>query len=186
MHLTRADVLHSSAQSAAADFGWLVTLCDLSLLLLCFFLILHAAERRRTANLVPPAAAEAEPIAAPSADEPPPLTIAFALNQAELSPDMLPSLDQAVATAEARPELQLEVVGHTDDRPIATAAFPSNWELSAARAASAARYLIAHGVAPARLDVEGYADFRPLAPAARDANRRVEIRFHRPQAGKID
>ena len=189
MRLARNDVFRPSAQSAAADFGWLVTLCDLSLLLLCFFLILHAVERRRTANLVPPAAVEAEPVEAPPADEPPPLTIAFALNQAQLGSDMLPLLDQALAIAQARPELRLEIVGHTDDRPIATAAFPSNWELSAARAASAARYLIAHGVAPARLDVEGYADFRPLAPdrpEAREANRRVEIRFHRPQAGRME
>jgi chemotaxis protein MotB len=93
---------------------------------------------------------------------------------------MLPVLDQAIALADAEPELRLEIVGHTDDRPIATATYPSNWELSAARAASAARYLIAHGVAAARIDVEGYADVRPLDAEARDANRRVEIRFARP------
>ena len=113
------------------------------------------------------------------AEAPPPLTIAFALKQAELSDDMLPMLDQAITLAEAEPDLRLEIIGHTDDRPIATATFPSNWELSAARAASAARYLIAHGIASARIDVEGYADVRPLDAEARDANRRVEIRFSR-------
>ena len=185
MNFPRERVIDQSAASAD-DASWLITLCDLSLLLLCFFIVLHVADKRRAANLVPPpiaAPVESPPVAAAPVDEPPPLTIAFALKQAELSADMLPILDQARAIAEARPELRLEIVGHTDDRPIATAAFPSNWELSAARAASAARYLIAHGVAAARIDIEGYADVRPLAAdgEARDANRRVEIRFHRPQ-----
>ncbi|HEX2385607.1 MAG TPA: OmpA family protein, partial [Candidatus Binatia bacterium] len=171
----RANGPRPAAAAVADDTGWLITLCDLTLLLLCFFIVLHVAEKRRSAGLVP--RPQAKPAQVAPAEPPPPLTIAFALKQAELSADMLPVLDQAIALADAEPELRLEIVGHTDDRPIATATYPSNWELSAARAASAARYLIAHGVAAARIDVEGYADVRPLDAEARDANRRVEIRF---------
>jgi outer membrane protein OmpA-like peptidoglycan-associated protein len=181
MQFTRDAAADRTAPPGAAiadDTGWLITLCDLTLVLLCFFIVLHVAEKRRSAGLVPPP--QPKPEQAAPAEAPPPLTIAFALKQAELSDDMLPVLDQAIALADAEPELRLEIIGHTDDRPIATAAFPSNWELSAARAAGAARYLIAHGVAAARIDVEGYADVRPLDGEARDANRRVEIRFSRP------
>ena len=73
----------------------------------------------------------------------------------------------------------LRVEGHTDDIPIRSAAFPSNWELSAARAISVTRYLEEHGIATARLSVAGYGEFHPLAPnsgaASRAGNRRVEI-----------
>ncbi len=71
----------------------------------------------------------------------------------------------------------IRVEGHTDDRPIRTAAFPSNWELSAARAASVVRVLAARGVEPSRLAVLGLAEFRPVRPnttaEGRLANRRV-------------
>ena len=71
----------------------------------------------------------------------------------------------------------IRVEGHTDNRPINTVAFYSNWELSAARAASVVRVLASHGVAPERLAVIGYGETRPRAPnttaAGRDQNRRV-------------
>ena len=73
----------------------------------------------------------------------------------------------------------IEVLGHTDDRPIASARYPSNWELSAARAASVARFLIAGGLPRDRVSVAGYADTRPVASNdsvhGRASNRRVEI-----------
>jgi chemotaxis protein MotB len=70
--------------------------------------------------------------------------------------------------------------GHADDRPSASASFPTNWELSSARAAAVARYFIAnHGLDPARVATTGYAAYRPVAtgdsPADRARNRRVEI-----------
>ncbi|MCB1216707.1 flagellar motor protein MotB [bacterium] len=78
---------------------------------------------------------------------------------------------------------EIEILGHTDDRPIASAQYPSNWELSAARAASVARQLIAGGLPRERVSVAGYADTRPLESNAsehgRDANRRVEIVIRR-------
>jgi Flagellar motor protein len=71
----------------------------------------------------------------------------------------------------------LNVEGHTDDRPINTALFPSNWELSAARAASVVHLLTQRGIAPGRLTVIGYAEQQPLRSNAtaegRNANRRV-------------
>lgn len=75
---------------------------------------------------------------------------------------------------------EITVEGHTDDVPINTARFNSNWDLSAARASSVANALLATGaVEPQRLKVQGYADTRPRAsnewPETRALNRRVEI-----------
>ena len=71
----------------------------------------------------------------------------------------------------------VRVEGHTDNVPIRNSAFPSNWELSAARSASVVRLLAAGGVDPSRLAVLGLGEFRPAAPnssaAGRNANRRV-------------
>ncbi|MCC7410895.1 MAG: OmpA family protein [Gammaproteobacteria bacterium] len=73
----------------------------------------------------------------------------------------------------------VRVEGHTDDRPIATREFASNWELSAARAAAVVRGLVQRQVAPARLVAVGYADHRPVADngsrEGRARNRRVLI-----------
>ena len=57
----------------------------------------------------------------------------------------------------------ITVEGHTDNQPIATAQFPSNWELSTARATTVVRFLIAHGVSADRLGAVGYADLHPIA-----------------------
>jgi chemotaxis protein MotB len=74
---------------------------------------------------------------------------------------------------------RVRVIGHTDDRPIRTAQFQSNWELSAARAASVVRLFGARGVDAKRMAVIGYGEFAPIQPnstaAGRNANRRVEI-----------
>lgn len=80
------------------------------------------------------------------------------------------------------------VEGHTDDRPIHTERFPTNWELSTARATSVLRHLMSIGeVAPERLSAAGFADTRPLAPnvddPSRTTNRRVEFVFRRRPAG---
>jgi chemotaxis protein MotB len=73
----------------------------------------------------------------------------------------------------------INVEGNTDDVPIHSAAFPSNWELSTARASTVVRFLVSSGIAPSRLTAVGYADQRPLASdataAGRARNRRVEI-----------
>jgi chemotaxis protein MotB len=73
----------------------------------------------------------------------------------------------------------IKVEGHTDDQPIASPLFPSNWELSAARAASVVKLFVANGVAPTRVAVVGYGAERPKASNAtaegRNLNRRVVL-----------
>lgn len=73
----------------------------------------------------------------------------------------------------------VRVEGHTDDMPIATAQYPSNWELSAARAASVVHLFADHGVQPQRLAMMGYGQFRPresnALPEGRNRNRRVMV-----------
>ncbi|MFO7602349.1 MAG: OmpA family protein [Gammaproteobacteria bacterium] len=107
--------------------------------------------------------------------------ILFDTGEAALTTPGLAVLDPLVAILKAEP-YHLTVAGHTDNLPIATERFPSNWELSAARAASVVRYLQRRGIPAARLRAIGYADTRPVheneAPAGRAANRRVEIVIH--------
>jgi chemotaxis protein MotB len=73
----------------------------------------------------------------------------------------------------------VRVEGHTDDRPIRTAVFPSNWELSAARAANVVHLMAAAGLAPDRMEVIGFGEHRPIAPnttaEGRNRTRRVLI-----------
>jgi chemotaxis protein MotB len=75
----------------------------------------------------------------------------------------------------------LRVDGHTDDRPIKTAQFPSNWELSSARAIAVVKQLIAQGIPPHRLAATGFGEFRPLdtrpGQAGLSRNRRIEFKL---------
>lgn len=82
---------------------------------------------------------------------------------------------------------QISVEGHTDDIPIATPRFPSNWELSAGRAIAVMRHLERQGVAISRMRAVGYADTQPMesnaTPAGRAANRRVELLLRQQPEG---
>lgn len=73
----------------------------------------------------------------------------------------------------------LRIEGYTDDKPINTAVYPSNWELSAARAASVARLFTQNGISPTRMGIIGWGQFRPAADNAtvegRNRNRRVLV-----------
>jgi len=105
-------------------------------------------------------------------------TILFAPGQVELTPPGHGVLRRlAPMLAAARGDIVVE--GHTDATPVARGRFPSNWELSAARASSVVRRLIELGVPERRLSAVGYADTRPLAagsdPVALARNRRVAI-----------
>jgi chemotaxis protein MotB len=75
----------------------------------------------------------------------------------------------------------LRIDGHTDVRPIASSQFPSNWELSAARAISVVQYLISKGISPQRLVAAGFGEFQPLDPAQNEdayrRNRRIELKL---------
>jgi chemotaxis protein MotB len=103
-------------------------------------------------------------------------TVLFDVGSGELTPAAR-DIMQNVAHLLSETPSAIRVEGHTDNVPIRKPTFPSNWELSAARAASVVRLLAAGGVAPSRLAVLGLGEFRPAAsndtPAGRDANRRV-------------
>lgn len=85
--------------------------------------------------------------------------------------------------SEIPPEINwvLRIDGHTDSRPIATAQFPSNWELSAARAISVAKLLVDQGVSPQRLVAAGFGEFSPIDRGDTDEayrrNRRIEFKL---------
>jgi len=105
-------------------------------------------------------------------------TILFSPGSAELRQETYPILDKLYEILKDLPN-PVEVEGHTDSIPISTEKFPSNWELSTARASSIVRYFIAKGINPERLKASGYADTKPIAsnatPEGRAQNRRVEI-----------
>ena len=102
----------------------------------------------------------------------------FASGGADLTPAALPVLDKMAEVLAKHPE-RVRVEGHTDAIPIHSAKFASNWELSAARAVTVARYFQSRGVAPERMSATGYGEFKPLAgndsAEGRATNRRVEI-----------
>ena len=104
---------------------------------------------------------------------------AFATASADLSPAAL-SLIATVGAAIRSLENVVRVEGHTDDVPIFTDRYRSNWELSTARATSVVTYLVDElSIPPDRLAIAGYGEFRPQAPnnsdASRAQNRRVDI-----------
>lgn len=103
----------------------------------------------------------------------------FPSGTAQVQPGALPLLDK-IATSIFRYANTLRIEGHTDNIAINSPAFPSNWELSTARANSIVHYLIEkHGFKGAKLSVTGYAEYRPIADNAteegRRLNRRVDI-----------
>ena len=105
--------------------------------------------------------------------------IAFNVGEANLLPDFRPTLKRIAGFISSQEGYQIAVAGHTDDAPINTAQFPSNWELSAIRAVNVAKFMISNGVDPQRVSIEGYSAYRPLHANTtahdRQANRRVEI-----------
>lgn len=105
--------------------------------------------------------------------------ILFDSGKADLRPDALPVLDELTTILRQNPDTVV-VEGHTDNVPIHTSRFPSNWELSTARAISVAKYLFEKGnMNPARFNVAGYGEYHPIepndTPGGRSVNRRVEI-----------
>ena len=109
---------------------------------------------------------------------------------AEIRPEAAPVLEKMVETLKAPRyrSFEIEVEGHTDDDPIHTAVYPSNWELSAGRATEVVRYMIRQGMEGDRLKASGYAETRPKVPnrdvqgvpipANQAKNRRVVLRIH--------
>ena len=109
--------------------------------------------------------------------------ILFDSGEADLKPDGAAVLRKVAGILEQHTNLQIHVVGHTDNIPIRSGArnrFASNWELSTARATAAVRFLVEKaGVDPRRLGALGYGEFRPVADNAtaegRAKNRRIAI-----------
>jgi chemotaxis protein MotB len=103
----------------------------------------------------------------------------FASGSATPKPETLPTLER-IATSLGRTAYDVRIEGHTDNIPIHTAEFDSNWELSTARATRIARLFLALKAMPAeRISAAGYAEFHPVAPndtaAGRAENRRVDL-----------
>jgi chemotaxis protein MotB len=107
----------------------------------------------------------------------------FDSGSASLQPAGLPLLQELGSLLNVDRTHPITVEGNTDNQPIASPQFPSNWELSTDRATTVVRYLIAHGVVQQRLAAAGYAALHPLASNAtatgRAQNRRVDIVLQR-------
>lgn len=114
--------------------------------------------------------------------------VLFGPGSADLSDAAKKELDPIISAlkqiaAEIPPDINwiLLVNGHTDHRPINTPQFPSNWELSTARALSVVRYAISQGIPADRLAAAGFADTQPIDPGntpdAYNRNRRIELKF---------
>lgn len=114
--------------------------------------------------------------------------VLFPSGQAQMTVEGLAAMDQlANAIIELERSIPkeidwaLQVDGHTDIRPIASFQFPSNWELSTARAISVVRYLISRGVPAKRLVAAGYGEFQPLEDGQSEdvlrRNRRIELKL---------
>ncbi len=108
-----------------------------------------------------------------------PMDILYASGSAKLSKaghEALLAVGKGLATI---PERRFQVEGHTDDVPIRTPSYPSNWELAAARALGVVRALLEGGVTPQRISAGSFAEYRPTAANDGDANRarnrRIEI-----------
>jgi chemotaxis protein MotB len=108
-----------------------------------------------------------------------PQDILFTSGSASLGEDGRSTLGEVAAALADFDDRTFQVEGHTDNVPIATERFPSNWELSTARALSVVRLLVAQGVSPDNLSGAGYGEFQPAASNAdaesRRRNRRIEI-----------
>lgn len=105
----------------------------------------------------------------------------FTPGRAVLRPEGREFLDRLAAFLEINP-MQVRISGHSDSLPIRNRSYPSNWELSSARAAAVMRYFVdEHGADPTRFAAIGYGPYRPVAandtPEGRARNRRVEIEF---------
>jgi len=103
----------------------------------------------------------------------------FHVGEAEILPESQETLDTIAKAVMPLPN-QIRIEGHTDNVPIHTARFPSNWELSTTRATAVIAYLTRKfSFEPTRLSAAGYAEFRPVAPndtpEGRALNRRVDV-----------
>lgn len=105
--------------------------------------------------------------------------ILFDSGKAELKPEGQAAMAEVAEVLKTIADRDFQITGHTDNIPIRTRRFPSNWELSTARAVTVTRFIGEKGVTPERLSAAGYADTQPVGandtPEGRQQNRRIEI-----------
>ncbi len=100
----------------------------------------------------------------------------FPSGQDELTKQAIASLKKLTGILKQTPYM-INVIGHTDDRPVSTSRFPSNWELSLSRASHVARFLIDNtGLPPTQFRVTGFSSYRPLRPNTSEENRKINRR----------
>jgi len=111
--------------------------------------------------------------------------ITFKEGEATLRESYQPLFVRIADFISSKHEYQVVVSGHTDNKPIRTEKFPSNLDLSSARAIAVAKFLIENGVTPHRLSIQGFSEYQPLfeniSPENRQKNRRVEITLIKEQ-----
>lgn len=108
-----------------------------------------------------------------------PTDVLFRSGQASLSKEGQEAIAEVATLLAQVPDRRFQVEGHTDDVPIATSQYPSNWELAAARALRVVRTMVDSGMPPERISASSFGEYAPVAsnetPDGRDANRRIEI-----------
>ncbi len=116
-------------------------------------------------------------------------TILFASGSAGLTPNARNIIDEVGKNLISLPNYIL-IEGHTDDLPIHNPEFPSNWELSSARATNVVQEMIQCGITPARLSATGYGEYRPRVPndsdEHRQMNRRVDVVILRTEYSNVE
>jgi len=105
--------------------------------------------------------------------------VLFSSGSADLSPDGLATINEVASVLLTIPDRKFQIEGHTDNVPIRTTRFPSNWYLGAARAITIVNTMVAAGMSPAHLSAASYGEIKPVATndseQGRAANRRIEI-----------
>lgn len=182
---------------------WMVNYADLMTEMVCFFIILYALSAALNKNVQNAAQQikemmERGEIAGKVEMNKEGLRITlqeqgnlpfFESGKADLTTEMVEVIDKILPTLKKlAKEYEIIVEGHTDNVPINTPQFASNWELSTARATSVVRYVISKGIDPSKISAIGYGEYRPVAPndtpQNRQKNRRV-VFFVKTSVGKI-
>jgi chemotaxis protein MotB len=105
--------------------------------------------------------------------------VLFGSGSASLSKDGKAAISEVAQLLASIPRRTFQVEGHTDNRPIATSQYPSNWELASARALTVVKTMVEAGMPPERISAAAYGETRPAmsndTPEGRSANRRIEI-----------
>ncbi len=182
---------------------WLVNYADLMTEMVCFFIILYALSAALNKN-VQNAAYEIKQMMEKgemagkveinreglriTLEEQGNLPF-FESGKADITDEMVEVIDKIFPSLKKlSQDYEIIVEGHTDNVPINTAQFASNWELSTARATTVVKYLIAKGINPSKISAIGYGEFRPVVPndtpQNRQKNRRV-VFFVKTLTGKV-